>query len=452
MLIDAHVPSTSRGNRIMLTILAVTALSLQLIAPYIVWPNRWNVPTHIAAGFCITAYVIPGLFTDVWEKFPQQTVNFFIEINILGAFALCAGVYLGNFFAARPATGEIAHNKRPYSTNIFRKNSALLIKRVIIIVGPCIIGLCLAYWIMGFIPMFAEDPFSAKQFKGVYRDPYYRVAYLFRFCFSIIQASIPLLLAIGWYKRSPFLVAMAIAAFLVIFISLARGATAAGILFFLGIVAANSRNGLKWYIPLVFFIFPFGSVFYYVLGQVLQVQSLQSGYVIESFSEFVSSGAPDIWDQLTWLHGFVQGDFFSYGRTIYGGLIPGNYPWNPSVWTITYNDVGADVSELVTGGLRLTAAEWGYANFGWFGVVIVPFLSGLFNGAMLNKLKTLLPRLTVLQAASALIVYSTLGVQIVQFYFLSIHSLPAIAAALYFWRANIIKNNRNIRPSQRQFV
>jgi len=415
----------------MLSFVIVLALSAQLLAPYLVWPNRWNIPTHIAAGFCVTAYVIPGLFTDVWEQVPTSTDTIFLQINLIGALALCIGVVVGGGLARR------YNFDGKWVAARFSSNSTLLIRRVVIVVTPCVIGMCVAYWIMGFIPMFAEDPFSAKQFKGMYRDMYYRAAYLFRFCFSIIQFSIPLLLIIGLYKRSIYLITLAAAAFIVIFISLARGATATGVLFFLGVLAANKRAGLRWYIPLVLLIFPFGSVFYYVLGQVMEVEALRSGYVSESFSEFISAGAPDILDQLTWLHGFVQGDYFSWGRTIYGGLIPGNYPWNPSVWSLTYNDVGADISESVSGGLRLTTAEWGYANFGWLGVVVIPLLSGLMNGVMLQRLKTLLPRLTVLQATCALLVYGTLGNQIVQFYFLSIHNIPAIVAALYFWKANL---------------
>jgi len=425
----------------MLTFVTVLALSAQLLAPYLVWPNRWNIPTHIAAGFCVTAYVIPGLFTDVWDQVPGSTNTIFLQINLIGALALCIGIVLGSGLTRRYQFDGA------WLTSRFSTSSALLVRRVVIVVTPCVIGMCIAYWIMGFIPMFAEDPFSAKQFKGMYRDMYYRAAYLFRFCFSIIQFSIPLLLIIGFYKRSPYLVGLAAAAFVVIFISLARGATATGVLFFLGILAANSRAGLRWYIPLVLLIFPFGSVFYYVLGQIMEVEALRSGYVSESFSEFISAGAPDILDQLTWLHGFVQGDYFSWGRTIYGGLIPGNYPWNPSVWTLTYNDVGADISEAVSGGLRLTTAEWGYANFGWLGVVVVPLLSGLMNGIMLQRLKTLLPRLTVFQATSALLVYTTLGTQLVQFYFLSIHNIPAIVAAIYFWKANVQRNAQPARPA-----
>ena len=413
----------------MLTFIAVMALSLQLVAPYLIWRSRWNIPTHLAAGFCVTAYVIPGLLTNVWEPFSNDTIRLFTIINVVGAAALCVGLFMGSAIGKRVQAPPLAFAKR------LSYDPRNLIWRVMLVMTVATIGIYACYWLMGFIPMFADDPFAAKQFKGIYRDMYYRVAYPYRFTFSILVASIPLLLVLAWLRRSPYLLILASLAFIAIFVSLARSATATGVLFFLGILAARSQLGMRWYYPFVLLIFPLGSVFYYLLGHVLEVQALQSGYVGESFSDFISAGSPDIIDQLRWLYGFSEGEYFSMGRTIYGGLVPGNYEWNPSVWTLTFNDVGADISEMVTGGLRLSAAEWGYANFGWYGVVSIPMLSGFFNGMMLQRIKSVLPTMNTIQITVSLMLYSTLGMQIVQFYVLSIHAIPAIAVGLFFWFA-----------------
>ncbi|WP_155006630.1 hypothetical protein [Sphingomonas hengshuiensis] len=419
----------------MLNLVAVMALSMQILAPYLVWRSRWNIPTHIAAGFCMSAYVIPGLLTNLWDGFPSETVNLFIVINVIGGLALCAGTLIGSFFAR--GKGDYIFQ----STSRMIKDTSPMTRRVLIVTVPCVIGMCAAYSIMGFVPMFAEDPFTARQFKGEYRDAYYRAAYLFRFCFSVLQATMPLLLVIGWYRRSPFLIFLALASFTVLLVSLARGPTATGVIFFLGILAANSRGGLKWYIPLILLIFPFGSVFYYILGNILDVEVFRSIYVGDTLSQFIANGSPDILDQLNWLHGFSKGDYFSMGRTIFGGLVPNNYQWNPQVWTLTYDDIGANISELATGGLRLTTAEWGYANFGWIGVVLIPLISGIISGSLIEKIKSVLPNLNILQATSALVLYSTIGTFMVQWYILSIHSLPAVAVAVYYWRANARKTN-----------
>jgi hypothetical protein len=423
----------------MLEVVAVLALSAQLLAPYLVWPDRWNIPAHIQAGFCITAYVIPGLFTDVWLIVPQKTVELFTAINVVGAICICLGTVGGAWIARK--IGE----PRSFRTLSLDPTGNRMIRRVIIVVGAAVVGIYIGYWIMGFIPMFADDPFAAKQFKGPYRDAYYRAAYLFRFSFSVISASIPLVLILAWQRRSPILLTIAGLAFIALLISLARGATATGILIFLGILAAKSKNGLKWYLPLVMLIFPFGSSFYYFAGQLLNITELTTINSGTSFSQFIASGAPDISDQLDWLYGFSSGSYWTYGRTIYGGLIPGNYLWNPSVWTISYFSVGADISESITGGLRLSTAEWGYANFGWGGVVSFGLLSGVFSGVAISYLKFLRPRLTALQMSVALLVYQTLGIQIVQFYFLSIHNLPAIAVMLFFWMGLLVKRSPSFR-------
>jgi hypothetical protein len=182
-------------------------------------------------------------------------------------------------------------------------------------------------------------------------------------------------------------------------------------------------------------VFPLGSIFFYWIGQALGINIMMEVYGGSVFDN-IATGSPDIADQLSWLNGFLRGSYFSYGRTIIGGLIPGNYEWNPSVWTLSYDDVGADISEMITGGLRLTPAEWGYANFGWIGVVIIPLVSGILNGFMLMTLKRAQGVLNRMQFASALLVYFTLGQQIVQFYTLNMYSTPGIAAALFFWQAN----------------
>lgn len=428
----------------MLVFVAIFSLSIQLLAPYLAWRSRWNVPAHLAVGFCITAYVIPGFFTDVWDKYSSDTLTYFILINLFGGISLCLGILSAKLF------------RRTFSRNIFSnyvlrdQKSQIIARRVAIVFSVCVLGIYVSYAIMGFMPIFTDDPYSARQFKGIYRDMYYRAAYLYRFSFSIIHMTMPLLLLMAWEKRSRYLIVLSALAIFSLIASLSRGPMAAGVLLFVGILAARRKGGMLWFIPLVSIVFPFGSVFFYWLGSTFDLQGMTDVYSGESLSQFISAGAPDIDDQLSWLNGFLGGHYYSYGRTILGGLIPGNYEWNPSIWTLTYNDVGADTSDLISGGLRLTAAEWGYANFGWLGVAIMPFISGVFNGLMLLRLKDSTRFMRTTQIAAALVLYNTLGLQIVQFYFLSIHNIPAILAALYFWRSNSIRSGaRKALPNVR---
>ncbi len=425
----------------MLIFVAVLALCLQVLAPYLVWPSRWNIPTHLVTGFCITGYVIPGLFTDVWEGYSATTFNYYVGINFLGALTLCLGTVIPIFVTN--------HNyPSPFLKYYGLNNSSITIaKRVFPIFIAAVAGIYIAYAVMGFVPLFTEDPLSARQFRGVYREPYYRVAILFRLSFFIISTTIPIMLLAAWEHKSKYMFMAAFLGAAALFLSLSRSSMATGILFFVGVLAASqrSRAPIRWYILTVIGLFPLASVAFYGLGILLKVDALVNMYNGSVF-ENIAAGSPDISDQLGWLNGFLRGEYFSYGRTIFGGLVPGNYQWNPSVWTLSYDDIGLDISDMGTGGLRLTPAEWGYANFGWFGVVVIPLVSGILNGFMLLYLKKAEGVLNRMQFAVALLVYWTLGMQIASFYTLSMYTIPAAGVAIYIWQANA--KALNIRRAQ----
>lgn len=415
----------------MLIYMAVTALCLQVLAPYLVWPSRWNIPTHLTTGFCITGYIIPGLFTDVWYGYSDTTVGYYTGINCLGAATLCLGTVIPLFVVNHNYNNPFLKYKNlPVSTEI-------VTKRVFPIFFAAVIGIYISYVVMGFVPLFADDPFSARQFRGVYREPYYRVAILFRLSFFVISTTMPIMLLAAWENRSKYMFITAFLGAMALFLSLSRSSMATGILFFVGILAASqrSRTPIRWYIVTVIGLFPLASILFYGLGILLKVDAMVDMYNGSIFDN-IAAGSPDISDQLGWLNGFLRGDYFSYGRTIFGGLVPGNYEWNPAVWTLSYDDIGLDISDMGTGGLRLTPAEWGYANFGWFGVVVLPLISGILNGLMLLHLKKAEGVLNRMQFAAALLVYATLGQQIANFYTLSMYSIPAVAVALFLWQAN----------------
>lgn len=405
-------------------LVCVVALLLQALAPYLAWPNRWNIAAHMSLGLCITAYIVPGLLTNVWDSVSPHIVQVYAEMNLLGAVTLCVGIILGTYiFQPTGLTRSLA-------PLLQERAEAIIHRRVITLVIVGIAGMTLAYAIMGFVPMFADDPLSAKQFKGAYFEPYRRAVFLFRPSLVIITTCMPLLLVCAWKRRSRTSYAVAAAAVLLLALSLARGHTANGIVIFIGLVAAYRRDWFWAYILFVALIFPLGSAGYLLLGYALGTESLTNIYSVESIWDIVASGAPDIKDQLTLLEGFYGTGNFTYGRTMIGGLVPNNYMWNPSVWTLTYDNLGGDISETVSGGLRLTPALWGYANFGWFGVAIIPFISGVLNGYLIAVLRRLDLQKSIVGATLILSLYMTLGRQIVDFYGLSMYSFPAIACLL----------------------
>jgi hypothetical protein len=408
-------------------VLVVAALVLQMIGTYLIWPSRWNIPAHLALGFCVTAYLVPGLATNVWDFVDPATNALYAQINIFGAAAMIFGLFVGRKVAL---FDEVS--KRFLKLYESPRVRAAAVRRIEFISTYAVLGMVAAYIIMGFVPMFAADPFAAKQFKDQYFVPYHRAAYLFRGSFSILVAAIPLLFIIWWIRRrrlKPLL--LGISAVGLITVSLARQSSALGVLTFLGLIGARSRRGTRRFLFLSAVIYPLGSAAYLILGLLTGIRSFTTIYSVNSIADIVSSGAPDIHDQINFLSGFRYLNTFTYGKTFWGGLVPGNYMWNPSVWTLTYDNPGADISDWVTGGLRFSTALWGYCNFGWIGVLLIPFLSGMLAGSMIRALRKLPLDKSLLATALVMSVYMTFGSQITEFFALSIHNIPSILCALY---------------------
>lgn len=409
----------------MLTLFTVGFLCLQVIAPYFSWFSKWNVPAHMGFGFCVTAYIVPGILGGVWSAYPDELLYIYFWINLLGAVGICFGAWFGRFLGyPRSIRGRLL---RIFSGRL----DEIIVGRSDKLLVMGITGMLVAYVAMGFVPMFAEDPYSAKQFKGEYRDPYYRVAYLFRFSFSVLVALVPIALAVWWGIGRRVSLFFSIAAVCLIAASLARASTALGVIAFLGVLAASYKGYFKWYMIFVLIIYPLGSGGYLILAILLDRDVFAGLYEAGDIARVVSSGSPDIVDQLEFLDGFNGNNFYSYGRTMVGGLVPGNYAWNPSVWTLTYDSVGADISNTVSGGLRLSPGMWGYANFGWIGAFVIPLFSGLIIAVMFSVIKRLPLHSSVLGASIVISLYLTLGKQLSEYYILSIHSLPSIACLVY---------------------
>ena len=406
--------------------LTVIALVLQVLAPYLFWPSRWNVPAHLNLGFCVTAYIVPGLFTDVWDLVSPSTNDLYLYVNLFGAIALVCGMTLG-FHS--PFHRWLTQKLSPLSAE--KIDLKTVTRRVVTLAGGACIGMILAYMLMGFIPMFAADPLTAKQFKGEYFEPYQRAAYLFRFSFAIIVAMLTIVLTLWWQSRKRIYLWLAVAMISLLMISLARGASLNGVLVFVGILAARKRSTGIAYVCFLAVIFPVGSASYLILGLLTGIERFGSIYSLDSVASIIGSGTPDIADQILFLEGFSNYSPFTYGRTMFGGLVPSNYMWNPSVWTLTYDNIGADISEMVTGGLRLTTAMWGYANFSWLGVFLIPALSGFVTGVFLRTLKGFNFQGSMVSATLVLMVYMTIGKFFIDFYIMSIHALPIIASVMF---------------------
>ncbi|MBW4889883.1 hypothetical protein KXQ82_09155 [Mucilaginibacter sp. HMF5004] len=372
-------------------------------------------------------------------------------INSIGAFFFLLGLFIG--YKWRPLRLVDTIIKINFLQSIAvdddRVKKIIKLSNVIFIIG--IIGIIVSFMLMGFMPMFASDPFLAKFFKGQYQAPYQRVAFLYRTSRQMVELFIPLMVLEIFLKPKFKNIALVLIAIILIAVSLNRGAIAGGALVAIAIaVGLKKKNMPFWtFLILVFITYGAGSAIYYIVLQFSgdsEIGKLGTG---DNIFEAIAYGAPDILDQLGFLSAYIKsGSHLTYGLTFVGGLIPFNFPWNPAIYTLTIlNDIN-DVSEIASGGLRLPVSIWGYVSFGWLGVAVVPFISAFFTGYITKKVKTVLQNISAdkngyVTFFMAYFMYSNIAMIFTNFLYLSIYMLPAfiIYYLLIKYSNNTIKLN-----------
>jgi hypothetical protein len=409
-------------------IVLVLSLSIQVIGAYTLWFSRTNVVTHVSTGFIIIGYIIPGLFTKYYSDFSDDVLDIYVWTSFLGAIAYLAGLQASRFYSVKKRW--IADKIAVFKNGSFERNASKQLKILLIVaIGMLVLG----YAIMGFVPMFAADPLSAKQFKGVYRDSYLRAAWIFRCGFMIAIFVMPIAAVYSFVsKKRWFLIASVILGLLIV-VSLAKGAAAIWLVLAGGVLAAKR---MRWFI--IYFAFVItanlaGSVFNYALSVLGGLQTAAASDGTQTFADLVAAGAPDIVDQLNLLTAFVSnGSPWTYGRTFIGGLVPFSYEWNPGVWTLGQLNDGADITEIVSGGLRLPTSLWGYVSFGWAGAVLVPALYGFIIGCFIRIARTMVNATNdtfILAVVTVVLNYAL--VPVASFYAWSLYLFPAVFISIF---------------------
>ncbi|WP_129715965.1 hypothetical protein [Pedobacter sp. SYP-B3415] len=352
-----------------------TSLLIFAFSSYIVWPSRQNVVSHLSVGGGFIAIFVPIVILNVKQDYPESVVALYVSVLLLGAVCYLPFFILG-FAMAKGKTSKFTFDVLPEA--VFEKRTVKL-TQFLMLAG--IAGLAISYAGMGFIPMFAKDPIAAKLFRAQYQAPYLRVAVLFRSSFYILATIMPIACII-WYKfRSGYFLLLVLAALVLMSFSLVRAGSFGGVVFAITIVM--SLKSRKHFIILMFGIigiFIMSSFFYYIIG----VRTFTSN---DNFWKILAAGSSDIQDQFEFLVKFEDNPVFTYGRTIYGGLIPGHYKWNPSVYTLSIIAPTEDINQVGSGGIRLPLPLWGYVSFKWIGVVLFCVSTGFLNGYFLRILK-----------------------------------------------------------------
>jgi hypothetical protein len=424
-------------------------LSVFLIGTYFIWFNKKNIFNHSVLGLCFVAYIVPAFVINFEDYSSVEVINLYLLINLLGCFFYIGGLFLG-YKIKRLILVNTVLQLNFFNNLVYNDFGIQKIRKITsLIYILSLAGIVVSYMLMGFVPLFAANPYMAKFFKGEYQAPYERVAFLYRTARQLLEFLMPLKIIEIFIKFSMKNVLLALIGIVLIAVSLNRGPILFGLLTAISIVVAlKKNNGPFWvYLSVIFSSFIIGSSIYYLIGLVFPDSFF--GYAANdvSFFEAVALGAPDITDQLSFLSAFLNaGSHYTYGLTFIGGLIPFNFPWNPSVYTLTVLNDNSDISAVASGGLRLPVSIWGYVSFGWAGVVSIPFLSGFLSGYIVKKVKHIVGNLSADENGYIVFVliqflFVNIAAVFMNFYLLSIYSLPAFVLFFFLVRSGKKKNN-----------
>jgi hypothetical protein len=415
-------------------LLLVLAGFVYLCGTYIVWPNKWNIPAHLAVGFWFVAYFVPILIVRVQDNFDPVAYQLFWRVSVIGAIFYA----LGLLFVRIVMLPNVNRNrdKRDFLPTLrlrnFDSDDDIYLRRLKSVGFVAIILMVIALAVMGFVPILAPDSFAAKFLRGEYGEAYRPVAPLYRAATAIF-ACFMVVFAVAAVRRrtAPWLVIFG-ASLLLMVLTLQRQPAASGILLALGIWFV-AQGKTRSYIVLVIGANVAGTLWYALLYQ-LGILKTQLGLQV-GFWASVAGSAPDVSDAAGFFTQWMRyGEPLTGGRTFWGGLVPGRYFWNPSVWSLTLGDPRADPTKIISGGLRLPVSTWGYVSFGEIGVLIVPLVAGIVAGVLAILTRSALPAQDPVGSAFILALYSVLQVTVGQFYALGYSNLLALLVVLWVVR------------------
>ncbi|MGF6228722.1 hypothetical protein QFZ27_002677 [Inquilinus ginsengisoli] len=231
------------------------------------------------------------------------------------------------------------------------------------------------YLLTGIVPAFAENPLVAKYFAGEYTARAAPYMPLFRGGMVLYQVGtlvgillLPARVNVGRIMLFLLLGLLGCAAVLAL-LSLRRGVAAQPIVEGL-LILLVMRGRLGWVIAGVaayLLIFTFGSA-------VNQILLLMLGLRTEVGLDAIIKGLSDIYDLWWFMDAYNKaGPDPTMGMTVFGGLVPYDFQWNPSNYTKWI--IGADLN-TGSGGFRLPMSVWGYDAFRYPGLVLWSAVDG----------------------------------------------------------------------------
>ncbi|HEX7639390.1 MAG TPA: hypothetical protein VF457_13420 [Burkholderiaceae bacterium] len=382
------------------------------------WPSRYNVIAWLSVPFFVIAYVIPLWVIDYRAAASLATIDRLTWINAVGALAMVVGIVAGGRLR-RPVRNPLSRWLRPSAAA--RADATVSTQRTwrFMLIACILMTLCFAW--MRMVPMFADEPFLAKFFRGPYKARYDQVSIPYRFAQAVLGAALPLAMVYALSLRDRKQVLPVLWAVVLFAVSLNRGTVAAGAVLIYAAWASRRLPRVLAFLAVAVVVYGIGSSVYAILG-IISPKDF-------NLWEQIALGAPDVTDHLDFLGAFRDHDL-TYGLTFVGGLVPGNFRFNPSVFTLAIVNGSSDVSDVASGGLRMPPSVAGFMAFSWLGAVLVPFVSGLLTGHFVHRLRRL-PRENLAQHVAGLLWYQVCASFLINFYAMSYQGL--IAMLLFFY-------------------
>jgi hypothetical protein len=366
----------------MLKLEIIASLAVIMCGQVLFWRRRDNIFGYFQAGLFFASVLIPVLGTAVIDAADPAIANRYAKILVVGAvghlLGLCYGASIGLRSRQPPVTFDEPLEHVPRRL-LVRSRAAALIG---------IVALLGAFSLLGYVPLLASDRLAAKYGIGPYRPGFERGAQLFHLALTLTSSIVAITLAMVVIRRRRIDVLLLGALVIGLASTLSRGDALAGPLAFLIAWGIEKRWRPRHLLAIVCVAF--------VAGALLnELTFVSTPAVSPSFSSRVAGKLPDIDDHIGFLEGYeLTGNRRVGMKTIRAGLSlsPGKGVWDPSNYALRTRTGLSDVSELAAGGLRLPAAIWGYAAYGYLGALVWSFFSGVFLGWGTTLLRRMLTR------------------------------------------------------------
>lgn len=401
---------------ILLCVLGVLTLSL----PYMCWRGSRNIVGLRELAFGILAFGFPlmRLALGFDAGLSGEVASNLEAACILGICGMLAGLFFGRLrlpYLLRAAERWL--HRLTATDNVVQD-------RLTITILPLAMAatLILLFDLIGFIPAFAEDPLSAKFFRGQYGELYRPYALPYRFVTTLLPLT--MIIAVALSRRQRWLSGLGLlSGTAALSLALARQPALLAIQS-VGLAELVRRGWRRFSILLV----ALAAVLVAAVGGgiVTRTQSLESTLV-----ERITAQAPDFQDQVSVITRYDPADDLTLGRTVIGGLTPFNSEWNPAIWSLRIiNGDQTDITEIPSGGVRVLPSLWGYYSFGLAGAFAFGFLHGIITRWAVRLYRSIVvgnPRSLMRELLGIVIWEGVLGV-LYKWYTLSLYTiLPAIA-------------------------